>query len=109
MSTAAANQGLYRISTCFLGPTHPRRSPSRRASCCLAPRLPVSASSGGGVGRPDTALNRVLPRWRRRRTPAMDREDAALLACRLCVAAYERARLRGGSVDWDDIEAAYAA
>jgi hypothetical protein len=39
----------------------------------------------------------------------MDREDAASLACRLSVAAYERARLRGRGVDWDDIEAAYVA
>ena len=43
------------------------------------------------------------------RRPVIDPEDAALLACRLCITAYERARLRGGSVDWDDIEAAYAA
>jgi hypothetical protein len=39
----------------------------------------------------------------------MHREDAALLACRLLVAAYERARSRGRGVDWDDIEAAYVA
>jgi hypothetical protein len=44
-----------------------------------------------------------------RRKPPIDPEDAALLACRLCVAAYERAKLRGGGIDWDDIEAAYVA
>jgi hypothetical protein len=46
---------------------------------------------------------------KQRRRPVMDREDAALLACRLCVAAYERAMLRGDGVDWDDIKAAYVA
>jgi hypothetical protein len=39
----------------------------------------------------------------------MNREDTALLACRLLVAAYEQARLRGRGVDWDDIKAAYVA
>jgi hypothetical protein len=43
------------------------------------------------------------------RKPVMDREDVALLACRLLVAAYERARLHGRRIDWDDMEAAYAA
>ena len=45
----------------------------------------------------------------RLRKPVMNREDTALLACRLLVAAYERAGLRGRGVDWDDIEAAYVA
>jgi hypothetical protein len=35
--------------------------------------------------------------------------EAALLACRLLVEIYRRAQIRGGRINCDDIEAAYAA
>ena len=55
------------------------------------------------------AGRRQRDRKRRLRKPGMDREDVALLACRLLVAAFEPTNQRARRFNRDGTEAAYVA